>query len=52
MDDQVDETIPGLAITRADSVLTIRFNRPDALNAFTGEMAVGTAGLLKRGERA
>jgi enoyl-CoA hydratase len=40
-------TVPGLAVTEADGVLTIRFDRPGALNALTGEMTVGTAGLLE-----
>jgi enoyl-CoA hydratase len=40
-------TVPGLAVTEADGVLTIRFDRPEALNAFTGEMALGTAALLE-----
>lgn len=34
-------TIPGLDVTEADGVLTIRFDRPGALNALTGEMVVG-----------
>ncbi|KQY63547.1 MULTISPECIES: enoyl-CoA hydratase [unclassified Nocardioides] len=38
--------VPGLQVTESDGVLTIRFDRPEALNAFTGEMVVGTAGLL------
>ncbi|QIX26007.1 enoyl-CoA hydratase [Nocardioides sp. JQ2195] len=35
------QTAPGLAVSEADGVLTIRFDRPEALNAFTGEMVVG-----------
>ena len=41
-------TVPGLAVTEADGVLTIRFDRPEAFNALTGEMTLGTAELLER----
>ena len=40
-------TVPGLAVTEADGVLTIRFDRPEAFNALTGEMTLGAAGLLE-----
>ena len=41
-------TVPGLAVTEADGVLTIRFDRPEAFNALTGEMTLGAAELLER----
>ena len=41
-------TVPGLAVTEADGVLTIRFDRPEVFNALTGEMTLGTAELLER----
>lgn len=41
-------TVPGLAVTEDDGVLTIRFDRPEAFNALTGEMAVGTAAILEQ----
>lgn len=37
-----NNAIPGLQVTDADGVLTITFDRPEALNAFSGEMVVGT----------
>ena len=40
-------TVPGLAVTEADGVLTIRFDRPESFNALTGEMTIGTARLLE-----
>ena len=40
-------TVPGLAVTEADGVLTIRFERPESFNALTGEMTIGTARLLE-----
>jgi enoyl-CoA hydratase len=40
-------TVPGLAVTEADGVLTIRFDRPASFNALTGEMTIGTAQLLE-----
>ena len=30
-------TVPGLAVTEVDGVLTIRFDRPESFNALTGE---------------
>ncbi|KRF17650.1 enoyl-CoA hydratase [Nocardioides sp. Soil797] len=39
---------PGLAITEDDGVVTVRFERPEALNAFTGEMVVATIELLQQ----
>ena len=41
-------TIPGLAVTEDDGVLTIRFDRPEAFNALTDEMTLGTAELLEQ----
>ena len=41
-------TIPGLAVTEDDGVLTIRFDRPEAYNALTDEMTLGAAELLER----
>lgn len=40
-------TVPGLVVTESDSVLTIRFDRLEAFNAFTGEMVFETARLLE-----
>ena len=40
-------TVPGLAVTEADGVLTIRFERPESFNALTGEMTIGTSRLLE-----
>ena len=40
-------TVPGLAVTEVDGVLTIRFDRPEAFNALTGEMTLGAAELLE-----
>ena len=40
-------TVPGLVVTEDDGVLTIRFDRPEAFNALTGEMTLGTAALLE-----
>jgi enoyl-CoA hydratase len=41
-------TVPGLAVTEVDGILTIRFDRPESFNALTGEMTLGTAALLER----
>ncbi|MDN5895029.1 MAG: enoyl-CoA hydratase-related protein [Nocardioides sp.] len=38
----------GLAVTEDDGVLTVCFNRPEAFNAFTGEMVLETASLLEQ----
>ncbi|MDT0201816.1 enoyl-CoA hydratase-related protein [Nocardioides sp. AE5] len=40
-------TTPGLVVTENASVLTIRFDRPEAFNAFTGEMVLETSRLLE-----
>ncbi len=41
-------TIPGLVVTEARGVLTLRFDRPEAHNALTDEMTHGAAELLER----
>lgn len=40
--------IPGLAVTEVDGALTVRFDRPESFNAFTGEMVLETSALLER----
>jgi enoyl-CoA hydratase len=39
--------VPGLVVSDVDSVLTIRFDRPEAFNALTGEMVLETSRLLE-----
>lgn len=43
----MSQEILGLSVSEADGVLTIRFDRPEALNAFTGDMVIGTIELLQ-----
>src|SRR3546814_18505459 len=38
---------PGLVVTHSDAILTIRFDRPEAFNAFSGEMVLETSRLLE-----
>lgn len=40
-------SVSGLAVTEDDAVLTIRFDRPEAFNAFSGEMVLETSRLLE-----
>lgn len=41
-------TIPGLVVTDADHVLSIRFDRPEVFNALNGEMVLASCELLER----
>lgn len=41
-------TVPGLAVTEDEGVLTVRFDRPHAHNALTAEMTRTTSELLER----
>lgn len=38
--------IPGLQVTETDGVLTVAFDRPEAFNAFTGDMVLGATSLV------
>ncbi|MBD8868805.1 enoyl-CoA hydratase-related protein [Nocardioides donggukensis] len=40
-------TVPGLAVSETDGVLTVRFDRPAAYNALTDEMTLGATRLLE-----
>ncbi|MFS3127794.1 enoyl-CoA hydratase-related protein [Nocardioides sp. Bht2] len=41
-------TIPGLAVSETDGVLTLRFDRPEVFNALTGEMVTAVSEALEK----